>query len=292
MANLDKSQKKYAKKLFDQLEAILGKKDIKDLDKDELKTVIALGEKFKDLVIHKKMQTGGITEIAGKTPEGKEVWFDLDEQLEEWRSFYQKHGIDWCELPDEISVTEEEEQEMQRLIEELGFDHMLIIPENLADTGEKYRQLHEKMSEGYNKFFESDWFKEDGSFEGLRNKSNGLRIILCKNIQELDEDELHESTLNKSVDDLEAEDGIFAQNGVRGMDSAIYLVLQRKYYEQTGQHLDSKKWIWLTEHERPASGRVPYASWDHVHSRLHFCSLQSAHRDTFLGCRLAGSFEK
>ena len=43
--------------------------------------------------------------IEGKTPEGKEVKFELKEHLEYWQKFYKEHNIDWVKLPDEIKVT-------------------------------------------------------------------------------------------------------------------------------------------------------------------------------------------
>src|SRR4030042_1786763 len=42
--------------------------------------------------------------ITGTTPEGKEVKFELNEQLETWQKFYQKNNIDWIELPKELKA--------------------------------------------------------------------------------------------------------------------------------------------------------------------------------------------
>ena len=150
--------------LLDRIEALAGQKTPLI---DELEDILGIG---------KKKESAGIQEITATTPEGKEVKLELKEQLEQWRKFYQEKGVDWCELPEDIQVTQEQATEMKRLIEELGFDHLIIIPENLADTGEKYEKLNQVMSEGYNDTWQSGDFKADGGFEGLKNTSNGLPL--------------------------------------------------------------------------------------------------------------------
>ncbi|MFZ5364586.1 MAG: hypothetical protein ACOZBH_00025 [Patescibacteria group bacterium] len=274
-----------AERIVDQMEAIkAGKVLIDDLEK-------IIGEK-------KEAKSGSIESVSGLTPEGKEVRFELKEQLEYWRDFYKEAGVDWAELPAEIKITEAQAKEIERLITELGFDKMIIIPAGLADTGKKYEELHEKMSEGYKDTFQSDNFEADRGFAGLVNKSNGLRIIVTKEVKELADDALFKETIGKSVNALEAEGGIFEQRGVRGLNAAEYLVFQREYFKRTGQHLDIDYFTWLTEHERPeskpgrpASGRVPYGFWLPGSVRLFLYSNAADVSFGYLGCRLAGSLE-
>ena len=229
--------------------------------------------------------------IIGKTPDGKEVRFEISEQLEYWRDFYKEQGIDWVDLPESIELTEEQKREIKRLIEEVGLDKMIIIPEGLADTGDKYEKLHDEMSKGYSKSFQGGCFKDDGRFKGIENKNNGLRIVIVKDIQNLEDDELHNETKGKSVDNLEAEDGIFAEKGLRGLDLATYLVLHREYYKQTGKYLEKKGGTLLPEVGRPAFGRVPGACWDLSRDRLDFSSNTPGNAVDYWGCRLAGSIE-
>jgi len=164
---------------------------------------------------------------------------------------------------------------------------MIIIPENLANTGKKYENLHEKMSEGYEESWQNNDFREDGSFAGIKNKENGLRIIIVKEIQNLEEDELHNATKGKSINDLES--GVFEEKKVRGLDPATYLIYQREYYKEIGNHLDEKDWTWLPEVGRPASGRVPFVDWLPSNTQLNFISDIPSDRSDYLGCRLAGS---
>jgi len=225
--------------------------------------------------------------------EGKEI--EINEELKHWQDFYAKEGIDWIELPKEIKLTTEQreqlEQGAQALCPDKDFEKLklLIIPANLADTGDNYSKLHEKMSEGYKETFQYSDFKADGSFPGLKNKSNELRLILTKDIQNLEDDELYKSTKGKSVDALEADGGIFQSTNLRGLDAATYLVYQREYFKRTAKHLDEKGWTWLTEHERPASGRVPYADWFPGVSRLSFGASSPVSHSGVLGCRLSSS---
>ncbi|MFZ5364582.1 MAG: hypothetical protein ACOZBH_00005 [Patescibacteria group bacterium] len=249
-----------AERIVDQMEAIkAGKVLIDDLEK----------------IIDEKKE--GVDEIRALTPEGKEVKFELREQLEYWRNFYKEAGVDWAELPEEIKITEEQAKEIERLIEELGFDKMMIIPAGLTGKvgkdgkDENYVKLHEKMSADYNDTYQDPNFEAGGGFEGLRNKSNGLRIIVTKEVQNLKDNELFKQTLGKSVDDLEGKKGIFVEKGVRGIDTATYLVWQREYFKRNKKHLDEVGWTWLTEHERPeskpgrpASVRVPGGLWGPV----------------------------
>ena len=246
-------------------------------------------EKYGNPTTQKERGKAQIERIEGKSPEGKDIKFELNEQLNYWGKFYQNHKIDWIELPKKIKVGEEQVKEMKRLIEKLGFDKMIIIPENLANTGEKYKKLYELMSKGWEKDLSLN-FKEDVGlgFEKLKNKSDKLRIILTKETQDLKDNELFKQTLGNSADDLEESSGIFRKYGVRGIDAEIYLVWQREYHEKTGKYLEEESWTWLTEQVRPESGRVPTSFGGAL---LDFSAYPPDLREDFLGCRLARSFE-
>jgi hypothetical protein len=229
--------------------------------------------------------------ISAISPESKEIRFELEKQLEYWNDFYKDNNIDWVSLPEKIRITKEQQKEMKRLIAEFGFDKMIVIPENLAATGANYEKLHTLMSEDYNKTYQGDNFKTDGSFAGLKNKSDKLRIILTKDIEELDDDGLFKQTLGKIMDDLEATDGILTEKKLKGLDAATYLVYQREYFKRTGNHLDVEKATWLPEQIKAASGRVMRGCWSFSVDRLDFRANDPDDRGSALGCRLVGSFE-
>ena len=237
---------------------------------------------------------------------GQETRLEMAEQVKYWTDFYQKKGIDWIEMPEKIELTAEDQEELAKGAKALCPDgnfeklKLLIIPANLADTGEKYKKLNTQMSEGYKETWQSDDFKKDGGIEGLKNKSDKLKIILVKDIQNLKDDEVYAKTLNKSVvkskDEsigwLEGKDGLFEQTGLKGIDASVYLVWQREYFERTGQHLDADGYIWLTENRRPPSGRAPYSRWGPGGGRLGFRAVGPGGHDDDLGCRLSSSREK
>ena len=300
-ANLNPEQRTYLEKLKARAGKILGNKTVEDLEKaKDIKSLKKYKEILQEILEFLKTKVmKGV--IEGKTPEGKKVKFELQEQLESWRDFYKKHNVDWAPLPEDISVTKEQAKEMRRLIKELGFDKMIIIPENLVNTGEKYEKLNTLMSKGYNETYQEEDFIEQGGFDGLKNKSEKLKIILTKVVQNLEDDELFKETLGESVNDLEEEGGIFETKGVRGLDLGTYLVWQREYFEKTGQHLDEKKRTLLTEEgsrpNPPNHGYVPHAFWwpDPLLrpgvGRLSFFSYTLGSCFDGLGCRLAGTFE-
>jgi len=229
--------------------------------------------------------------IEATTPEGNEVRFEISEQLKYWKKFYQDRGIDWIKLPERILLKKEQRQEIIRLIEKVGMDKMLIIPENLADTGERYEKLHEKTTEGYKESYQSDNFKKDGGFAGIKNKSNGLRIIMVKDVQNLEDDDFYSQTKGKSVKDLEAKEGIFEKYRVRGIDLAVYLIWQREYYERTGKDLDKTGWTWLPEAKSPSSSSILTAHWNPDDECLDFDPDPFDEPGDNLGCRLAGTIE-
>jgi len=240
--------------------------------------------------------------IAEGNDKGREIRFDLGERLKYWTKFYQSKKVDWVKLPEKIKLKPEKIEEMKRLMA-MGFDHLTIIPANLVGRpeikdgaivkqAEHYADLHEIMTAGYNKTWLSDNYKKEGGIGGAEDRITGLRIILSKEAQDLEDDELLAQTLGKSVDDLnDPTTGIFPKTKTGGFTESGYLILQREYFERTGKHLDEKGYTWLPGSVRPVSGRVANSHWIGGSSQLDFVAYSSDDHYDFLGCRLAGSFE-
>jgi hypothetical protein len=227
--------------------------------------------------------------ISAISPEGKEIRFELKEQLEYWNDFYKDEKVDWITLPENIKITKEQQKEMERLITEFGFDKMIIIPENLAATGADYEKLHTLMSKGYNETHQSDGFKADGGFAGLKNKSDKLRIILTKDVKELSDDNLFKQTLYETINALEGANGILTKNKLKDLDVATYLVYQKEYFRRTGKHLDVVYYTVFLEQVRSAI--ISIGTWDHISARLRFGARIPDRSGSVSGCRLAGIFE-
>jgi hypothetical protein len=228
--------------------------------------------------------------ISALSPEGKEIKFELKEQLKYWNDFYKDEGVDWINFPENIKITEEQQKEVERLITEFGFDKMIIIPENLAATEANYEKLHTLMSKGYNETLQTDNFKSDGGFAGLKNKSNKLRIILTRDIEELGDDELFKQTLDKAMDEFNTTNGILAKNKLEGLGVDAYLVCQRDHFKRTGKHLDEENWTWLPG-SGAASDGVSYGGWVFGDTCLRFSTYDYNDSFSYVGCRLAGIFE-
>ncbi|MBI5229947.1 MAG: hypothetical protein HY981_01455, partial [Candidatus Magasanikbacteria bacterium] len=179
-----------------------------------------------------------------------------------------------------------------------------IIPENLVDeptittdttTGKptaisnpRYAKLHQLMSTGYAETYQGGNYEHEGSFQGSEVKTTKLRIILTKDIQNLADDLLFKETINKSIEDLEADPRF---KHYTGLSELSYLIYQRDYFKRTGKHVDDKGWTWLPESTWQLSGRVSYAVWVPGVGQLYFGSNARGYRGGVLGCRLAGSFE-
>jgi hypothetical protein len=230
--------------------------------------------------------------ISGTSPEGREIKFELQEQLKYWKDFYKDENVNWINLPDNIKITEAQQKEMERLITKLGFDEMIIIPENLSATPDNREELNTLMADETN---QNEHFKANGGFAGFENKSNKLTIILTKDVLELDHDQFFRETLGLTRDELEAPGGILAKLGVGGLGIDAYEVLRKKIYKKTGNKLDERGATWLPGSET-TSGCVPYAkSYPGDGDKLSFAAPGPDRLDrwklTSLGCRMAVSFE-
>ena len=239
--------------------------------------------------------------LTAVTPEGREISFNLMEQLKYWGDFYKNNKIDWVSLPETISLKPEQITAMTELMKQ-GYDKMLIIPENLVgesnitydSTGKptaisnlRYQQLHQLMSKGYKDTYVGDNYKAEGSFQGAQDKTGKLRIILTKDVQNLEDDPEFKVTIGKSIEQLEADE----LTRRAGFSEATYLIYQREYFKRTGKHLDEKGWTWLPESRRPLFGRASRVLWRTGSARLEFHSNDRGHCSGHLGCRFAGSFE-
>jgi len=161
----------------------------------------------------------------------------------------------------------------------------------LKRPAEHYKELHELMSEGYKEAtYYSGNYDDDGGIGASVDSRKGLRIVMARKAKELTDDEKLNETVGKSIDDLEAKDGLFEKYGVGGMAEAEYLIFQRVYFQDTGKHLDVKFYTWFAASSRPRSGRVPYGHWSPDFERLSFYSSDPDFQNDDQGCRLAGSF--
>lgn len=176
------------------------------------------------------------------------ITFSLEEKLQESLDLYKKTNL---ELPpnfeDQIKeIWENNIEEIQKAIEKSGFDEMLLVPGNIALT-----ELNTKMTDVYNETWEDSDFKSGGSFAGAKSKNvDKTRIVLAHKTQNLKDRPELEKTLNIKGKDVKKDQTLTLED---------YLIFQRKYFEETGNHLDEDGWTWLAT---DSGARLVRADWN------------------------------
>ncbi|MCX6713172.1 MAG: hypothetical protein NTY66_03140, partial [Candidatus Vogelbacteria bacterium] len=207
------------------------------------------------------------------TPET--ITLDIEQKLTEFTALYQQTNIN---LPPDFEETvkdiwDRNQTEITQAIEEQGFNELLLIPGHLSlpDLAEKM-----KMANGN---YESDNFKAGGSFAGAQSQNTDQpRLVLVHRAQNLKDRPELKATLN-----IKGEDVYLANTPTL----ADYLIFQRKYFAETGHHLDEDGWTWLATH---SGTRLVYAYWGPADGRLYVGAGSPADRVGYLGARPSRSF--
>jgi hypothetical protein len=202
---------------------------------------------------------------------------DIEKKLDEFISFYQQNKIDLS--PDfEENIREiwsRNIDEIKENIEQNGFSDILLMPENipLAD-------LNTKMTEGYKtETWESSNFTEGGGFAGAKSENvDKPRIVLVHKTQNLKDNPELAKTLN-----IKGEDAIKSEM----LTLEDYLVFQRKYFKETGKHLDEVGATWLATY---AGARLVYADWDPSDGQVDVIADDLGNQFGYLGARPSRSF--
>ena len=218
-------------------------------------------------------QPAGIIEA---THQNESISLDLEQILQEFVEFYKTNTIDTPpDFEDAIrEIWENNRDEMQQAIEEKGFNDMLIMPAHLP-----LPDLHTKMTEGYTATYQGSNFTSGGSFTGAKSQNvDKPRIVLVHKTQNLEDNPELAKTRNITGEDALKTELLTLED---------YLVFQRKYFKETGKHLDEKGSTWL---RTLAGSRLVSASWDPGvrQVRVHACAL--GFQDVHLGARPSRSF--
>jgi hypothetical protein len=207
---------------------------------------------------------------------------NIEKTIETNKLFYESYGInlpsDFKEKTKEIWIKNRDAIEKE--IKTMGYDRAIIIPNTLPDTA----SLHTKMTEEYNPTYEGQNFKDGGSFQGSTTPDEGFCILLLHNAQEIDENPHLLSTKGKSIDELQTTFPTFT-----GLSLPEYLLFQKMYNEETGNHLDTRLFIWLPKTK--SGSRVVSAFWYPGSGLLYVGANDSGNRNVSRGCRLSRSFK-
>ena len=205
-------------------------------------------------------------EISAKftAPDGKEetVEVNFESVMKEWSDLYTERGVG---VPADFEKTaraiwNQNYEKIKESMENFGYDGALVIPGNL-----NLSDFHQKMTKGYRPTSESDNFKEGGSWAGIKSRgADQPRIVLYHKNKELDDNPLSKEMLNKRLTDLTglSEEEIIKtlaagepiqlkimigkkEFSFGSLSVEEYLAIQAKYFKETGQHLDEKRYVWL-----------------------------------------------
>ena len=203
------------------------------------------------------------------------ITLDIEAKLEEFTDFYNKTKLD---LPRDFEETikdiwEKNQTEIQESIEQNGFDDLLVVPGNISlqDLAEKM-----KMGKGY---YESGNFTSGGSFSGAVSKNvDKPRIILVHKTKELTDRPELASTFNIKGQDVKLDKALTLED---------YIIFQRKYFAETGKHLDEKKYTWLAT---KAGTRLVISDWNPDDGKLYVYAFGLEVQVGHLGVRPSRSF--
>ena len=217
------------------------------------------------------------TEAIETTYQNESINIDIEKKLKEFILFYKQSKID---LPPNFEDTIKEiwdrnRDEIQKSIEENGFNDILLMPENL-----NLPDLNTQMTEGYkNTTFESSNFTSGGGFAGAKSDNvDKPRLVLVHKVQNLEDKIELKKTLNTKGQDVKMDQILTLED---------YLVFQRKYFKEEGKHLDEIGATWLAT---KSGTRLVSAAWypDDERVAVYAADLDVQHGD--LGFRPSRSF--
>ena len=173
------------------------------------------------------------TNKDGKVERTEQITLNIEQKLNEYISFYKKHNLEVTDdFEEQIKeIWNNNLDEIEKEIEAHGFNEIILIPPttDLPDLAKKMKDA---------KYWESDNFKEGGSFKKAQSQNQDkIRLILTHNTQNLKYHPELAQTLNIKGQDVPLDTTLSLEE---------YLILSKKYFEETGKHLDKDGWIWLS----------------------------------------------
>jgi MoxR-like ATPase len=259
-------------------EELLGKTE------EEIKVMKTVLRKKRKEILGESSDSVISAEYKRKDEKGKvvkeNIEIDFQEKLDSAVDFYKKHGI---KLPADFTeqiqdIWQRNVDSMKEAIEKQGFDEVLFVPSGLAVP-----DLHTKMSAGYIKTYQGSNFESNGSFSGVKEKTTESRIILIhkNNAQNLANRPELKETLGKTAES-------FVKSG-EAFTLTDYLIYQKKYFEETGKHLDVDGWTWLPGSR--VGSLVVCADWRPGVGRLGVSADAPGDSYPIVGCRPSRCFQ-
>ena len=227
----------------------------------------------------KKNQNSEISvEYTNPNKKKETITLNIEQKLQEFISFYDTNKID---VPSDFENTirdiwEKNQDEIQKAIEENGFDEMIIMPFNL-EIGDLSEKL--KMKNVY-----YDYIKSNSTVETLdgipfsKKTPDKPRIVLVHKTQNLKDRPELKASLNIKGKDVKLDQALTLDE---------YIVFQKKYFEETGKHLDEDGATWTST---KAGTRLVYSYWHPGHDKLAVGADALGYQNGTLGVRPSRSF--
>ncbi|MFH0755273.1 MAG: AAA family ATPase [bacterium] len=217
------------------------------------------------------------TETIKTTHKNESITLDLEQKIQEFIDLYKKTKLDIpTDFEDSIrEIWKNNFDEIQKAVEENGFDEMLFVPGNIPLT-----ELNTIMTEGYKaKTWKSSNFTKGGGFSKAQSQNvSKPRIVLVHKVQNLKDNPELAKTLNIKGQDVDQKNTLTLED---------YLVFQRKYFEETGKHLDEVSATWLAT---KSGTRLVHASWDPGGGQVYVSASGLGDQNESLGARPSRSF--
>jgi len=216
-------------------------------------------------------------ETIEATYKQESINLDIEKKIDEFISFYQQNKID---LPPDFEenireIWSRNVDEIKESIEQNGFNDILLMPGNISLT-----DLNAKMTEGYKaETWESSNFTEGGGFAGAKSENvDKPRIVLVHKTQNLKDNLELAKTLNIKGQDVKLDEILTLED---------YLVFQRKYFKETGNHLDEVGATWLATY---SGAHLVGAYWRPSVEQVRVDAVDLGLPNGLLGARPSRSF--
>ena len=216
------------------------------------------------------------TNKDGKVEKTEQITINIEQKLNEYISFYKSHGL---EIPDDFEeqireIWNNNLDEIEKEIEAYGFNEILLIPPttDLPDLAEKMKETT---------YYEGNNFREDGSFEKAKSQNQDkVRLILAHNAQNLKDHPELAKTLNIRGQDVPLDQTLSLEE---------YLILSKKYFEETGKHLDEYGATWLSTE---SGSRLVASDWGSSFGLRGVHAHDFSYQGDRLGFRSSRSFTR
>ena len=177
----------------------------------------------------------------------EQININIEQKLQEFISFYEKHKV---EMPEDfkeriLEIWENNIDDIEKEIKEHGFNEILLIPPtpDLPDLAEKMKET---------KYYLSDNFQKGGGFEKAKSQNQDkVRLVLTHYVQNLQDHPELKKTFNTKGQDVPT---------LQTLSLEEYLIFSKKYFEETGKHLDEIGSTWLATATKSGS-RLVHSDW-------------------------------